>query len=81
MALVTIGYLESLLGLVVLVVLGPVVQFVTLRVGVNGMRADVKEVRADVKKLVASDADQHIALALHDQRLGALESRITKIED
>ncbi len=83
-----IGLVQAIVGLVILVVIGPVSQIVILKVSVNGLREDMKEnridtkeIRVDVKALVASDAKRVTEIAVHDQRIVSLESRIKKVED
>ena len=77
---VSLGTVEIIVGLVALLLVAPLLQFWTLKLGLNGMRedmketrGDVKETRKDVKKLVTSEA-------VHDQRLLSLESRMKKAE-
>ncbi len=83
-----LGYVQAVVGLVILIVVGPVAQVITLRIGMNGLRADlkenrvdIKEIRVDVKALVTSDALKATNLAVHDQRIVSLESRIKKVEE
>lgn len=68
-----LGNIEVIVGLIVLLVIAPILQFWTLKLGLNGMREHVKEIRADVKILLKSEA-------AHEQRLLSLESRMTKVE-
>ena len=75
-----LGYVQVVVGIIVLVVIGPVAQLVTLRVGFNGMREDVREIKMSMSKIAESDADQNTSLAVHDQRIVSLESRIKKVE-
>ena len=75
-----IGTVETVVGLIALLVIAPILQFWTLKLGLNGMREDVKETRADVKVLVAADAEKDTHIAVHDQRLRGLESRMKQVE-
>lgn len=68
-----LGNIEVIAGLVVLLFVAPLLQFWTLKLGLNGMREHVKEIRADLKILLKSEA-------AHEQRLLSLESRMTKVE-
>ena len=68
-----LGNIEVIAGLVVLLVIAPILQFWTLKLGLNGMREHVKEIRADVKVLLKSEA-------VHEQRIKSLESRMKKVE-
>ena len=75
-----LGNVEVIAGLVVLLVIAPLLQFWTLKLGLNGMREDVKEICEDVKLLVQADAEHNTGLAVHDQQLKSLESRMKKAE-
>ena len=75
-----LGNIEVIAGLVVLLVIAPILQFWTLKLGLNGMREDFKEskddqkeIKQDVKHLVAADAARAQDIALHDQRITTLE--------
>ena len=75
-----VGYIEAVVALVLLVVIGPVAQVVTLKVGFNGMREDVKEIKESCKVLSRSAAEQDTKIAVHDERFEHLEDRIEKVE-
>ena len=82
-----LGIVQAVVGLVILIVIGPVAQIITLKVSFNGLRedikegrGDIKEIRTDVKGLVASTAQQNTDIAVHDQRIVSLESRVKKVE-
>ncbi len=60
----------------VLIIGGPVVQFIGMRYGLNGLRESVtrieangEEIRDDVKILIAKDAEQDKEIALNKQGL------------
>ena len=76
-----IGYIEAVVALVLLVVIGPVAQVITLKVGFNGMREDIREIKKSCTVLTTSTAKQDTDIAVHDQRIDSLESRIKKVED
>lgn len=82
-----LGNIEVIVGLFALLVIAPILQFWTLKLGLNGMREDVKEgkadgkeIKEDVKRLVAADAARSQDIAVHDQRIVSLESRMKKAE-
>lgn len=74
-----LGALEAAVGILVILFLAAS-QFVAVKVGMNGIREDVSEIKTDVKALGASDVQQTTDIAVHDQRIVSLESRIKKVE-
>ena len=71
---VDLGTIEIVAGLTVLLLVAPLLQFWTLKLGLNGMREDVKEIKKDVKTVVMSDA-------VHEQQIVSLEARMKKVEN
>jgi len=76
-----LGNIEVVVGLIVILLVAPLLQFWTLKLGLNGMREDVKEIRGDVKTLVAADAVKTGDIRVHNQRLKSLEGRMEKVEE
>ncbi len=75
-----LGNIEVIAGLVVLLLIAPLLQFWTLKLGLNGMREDVKEIKDSCRVLSKSAATQDKDIAVHDQRLDSLESRMKKVD-
>ncbi len=75
-----LGNVEVIAGLVVLLLIAPLLQFWTLKLGLNGMREDVREIKKVQQQTLAKVEQIKIANAVHDQRLISLESRIKKVE-
>ncbi len=76
-----LGNVEVIAGLVVLLLIAPLLQFWTLKLGLNGMREDVKEMRVDVKEVRGDVKRLVTSEAVHNQRLLSLESRVKKVEN
>ena len=74
-----LGALEAIIGILVILFIAAS-QFVAVKVGMNGIREDVSEIKTDVKALGTSDVQQTTDIAVHDQRIVSLESRIKKVE-
>ena len=73
------GIVEAVIGILVVAFIAAN-QWVAVKVGMNGIREDVREIKGDVKALRTSDVQQTTDLAVHDQRLLSLESRVKKVE-
>lgn len=65
---VTIGAVEAVVGVATVLIAGPLIQVVTLRVGFNGLRDDVKDTKKDVKILVAKVTDIEKWIAVREDR-------------
>ncbi len=76
-----IGTFELILGFFFVVVSGPVVQFVTLRVGANGMKANITRIDKNVTTLVRRDAEKSTDIALNTQSIETLEDRLDRHEE
>ncbi len=72
--------IEVVVGLIVLLLIAPLLQFWTRKLGLNGMREDMKETRVDMKTLLTNDANQNTRISLVEQSQETLESRIEKVE-
>lgn len=64
--------METIIGIMVLVYV-PIVQFVGMKYGLNGLREDVKAIKVSVQALNETLNDQAVTLGRHHERIGSLE--------
>ena len=64
----TIGVIEAVIGIVVVLVIGPVAQVITLRNGFKVLLTDVQTTKKDVKTLVEDIGEIKTWIAVREDR-------------
>ena len=64
----TVGVVEAVIGIVVILVIGPVAQVVTLRNGFKVLLTDVRTTKKDVKTLVGDVGEIKTWIAVREDR-------------
>ncbi len=67
---ITIGAVEAFVGVAAVLIAGPIVQVVTLRVGFNGLRSDVRDTKKDVGVLKTDVGEIKTWIAVREDREG-----------
>ena len=67
----TLGLFEVVMGIIVMLVVGPVAQFVTLKVGFNGLRDDVRDTKNDVRSLLNKYSVTDKQVAVHEEKISS----------
>ncbi len=76
----TLGIFEALLGISLIIVIGPVAQFVTLRVGFNGLRVDIRDMKKNIGSLLEKYSETDKQVAVHEEKLSTLEGQMKSVE-
>ena len=65
---ITIGAVEAVIGVATVLIAGPVVQVITLRIGFNGLRGDVKDTKKAVGELTSKVGEIKTWIAVREDR-------------